>query len=446
MRSIALPVPHLARRAALFLLLGFALIMLQTQNTKAAVNVAELESPGGLAFWLVEDDTLPLIALRFGFDGGAAQDPEGRAGTANLVSALLSEGAGPHDSLAFNTLLEDHAVRMSFDASHDRFTGGLTVLANELETGADLLRLALSEPRFDADAVERVRGQVLASLRREQSDPQRIAGRLFAETLYEGHPYGRPSRGSLESVPEISIDNLRAYQTATFARDNLSIAIVGAISSEDAGALVDTIFGGLPEAASLSPVEDITLPTGVVTQDERDLAQTVIRFALPGIARDDEDFIPAFVMNHILGGGSFSSRLFTEVRQARGLTYSVGTYLGTRDHNALLGGGASTRPERAQETLDVIREVIAGFLEEGPTDEELRGAKDFLIGSYPLRFDSSNAVARQLLGLQMEDFPASYMTERAGLIEAVTREDVVRVAERLLREPLSLVIVGQPLS
>lgn len=432
---------------ALTMVITMALSLTQPQQADAAVNVQERTSPGGLSYWLVEDATIPLVAIRFAFEGaGAVQDPEGRPGVANLLSGTMDEGAGEYDSQAFQGLLEDNAIRLSFDTSHDNFAGEMTLLSDTMELGTELLTLALTQPRFDDDAVERIKGQIVAGLRGDLNDPESIASRLSSETFFPDHPYARASQGTLESVPVITRDDLVAHHAAALGRDNLLISIVGDISAQAADVFVDAAFGDLRTTAELTQVPDISIPTGVQTQDVQDVAQTVIRFAVPGIERDDPDFLTAFVMNHIVGGGTFSSRMFLEVRQARGLTYSVFTYLAARDHAPMFAGGASTRPERAQETLDVMRDVIAQFVEGGPTAEELSEAKDYLIGSYPLRFDSSQKIAQQLVGMQLEDIPISYMIERADLIRAITVDDIRRVSARILNEPLSLVIVGQPLS
>lgn len=432
---------------ALTMVITMALSLTEPQRAEAAVNVQERTSPGGLAYWLVEDATIPLVAVRFAFEGaGATQDPEGRPGVANLLSGTMDEGAGEYDSQTFQGLLEDNAIRLSFDTSHDNFAGEMTLLSDTMELGTELLTLALTQPRFDDDAVERIKAQIQAGLRRDLNDPEDIASRLSSETFFPDHPYALPSQGTVESVPAITRDDLVAHHGAALGQDNLLISIVGDLSPEAADVFVDAAFGGLRAQAQLTSVADISIPSGQQSQDVQDVAQTVIRFAVPGVERDDPDFLTAFVMNHIIGGGTFSSRMFLEVRQARGLTYSVFTYLAARDHAPMFAGGASTRPERAQETLDVMRDVIAQFVEEGPTEDELSEAKDYLVGSYPLRFDSSQKIAQQLVGMQLEDIPISYMVERADLIRAITVEDIRRVAGRILNEPLSLVIVGQPLS
>ena len=432
---------------ALTMVITMALSLTEPERAEAAVNVQERTSPGGIAYWLVEDDTIPLVAVRFAFEGaGAVQDPEGHGGTANLLSGVLDEGAGEHDHIAFQTLLEDNAIRLSFDASQDNLSGELTVLSDTIELGTELLALALTEPHLSVDAIERARGQIMAGLRRELNDPESMASRLSSATFFPDHPYARSSNGTLDSLPAVTREDLAAHLAATVAQNNVRIAIVGDLSGEAADAFVDNAFGGLRAEADLAAVPDVVIPAGVQALDAQDVAQTVIRFAIPGIGRHDPDFLTAFVMNHILGGGTFSSRMFKEVRQERGLTYSVFTYLATRDHTTMFAGGASTRPERAQETLDVMRDVIARFVEDGPTEEELAAAKDFLIGSYPLRFDSSQKIAQQLVGMQLEDIPVSYMVERADLIRAISVDDIRRVSDRILKAPLSLVIVGQPLS
>ncbi|MFK7791571.1 MAG: M16 family metallopeptidase [Devosiaceae bacterium] len=432
---------------ALILVITMALALSEPREAQAAVNIEQRTSPGGLPYWLVSDNTVPLVAARFVFEGaGSTQDPDGRAGVASLLSGLLDEGAGEHDSIAFQTILEDNAIRLSFDAGHDNFSGELTVLADTVELGTSLLALALNDPRLDEDAIERTRGQIMAGIRRDLNDPENIASLLSGSTFFPDHPYATPAQGTLETLAAVTREDLVAHHAAALAQSNLHIAIVGDIAAQAADIFVDNAFGSLRAEPDLKPISDIAIPTGVVGFEQQDVAQTIIRFAIPGLERDDPDFLTAFVMNHIVGGGTFSSRMFREVRQKRGLTYSVFTYLAARDHAPMFAGGASTRPERAQETLDVMREVIGAFVADGPTEDELQQAKDFLIGSYPLRFDSSQKIAQQLVGMQLEEMPASYIVERADLIRAITVDDVRRVAQRILNVPLSLVIVGQPLS
>ncbi len=304
-----------------------------------------------------------------------------------------------------------------------------------------MLRLAVTEPRFDTDAVERMKRQIVSGLRREATDPDAIAGRVWAETAFPGHPYGRPSNGTEESVAALSSDDLKALHKRIFTRKDLKVSVVGAIGPERLAALLDSVFAGLPADGELTAVPDTELSTeGGRKSVALDVPQTSIRIGLPALKRDDPDFIAAFVMNHILGGGSFSSWLYEEVREKRGLAYSVGSYLVPYQHAGMWVAATGTRSDRAEETLSIIQAQIARMINEGPSAEELAKAKAYLTGSYALRFDTSDKIADQLLGIQVEGLGRDYIERRNALIEAVTLDDVRRAADRILKPAPPLVV------
>jgi zinc protease len=411
-----------------------------------AIDIEKVTSPGGIEAWLVSDDTVPIVAMEFAFEGaGAAQDPLGKAGRANIMAALLDEGAGELDSAAFQTALQDSAVRMGFDVGRDHLFGDMRALSSSVERGIELLALALSEPRFDEGEIERISAKVIAGLRRQSQDPDQVAADLWYRTTFPDHPYGTPREGTLDSVPAIAREDLVEAHAAGLARDNLIVAVVGDIDAERLGPLLDRAFGHLPETADLKDVPEITPATGLTVTETLQTPQTAIRFGGPGLKRDDEDFIPAVVMNHILGGGAFSSWLFQEVREKRGLAYSVYSFVAPFENSAIFGGGTATRNDQAEEALAVIRAQLERMGGEGPSQDELAEAKDYLTGSYALRFGSSNSIARQLLGIQLADLGMEYVDIRNDLIEAVTLEDVRRVARRILGagEP-TVAVVGAP--
>jgi zinc protease len=383
--------------------------------------------------------------MEFAFVGGATQDPRGRPGVANIVASMLDEGAGELDAQAFRQKLEESAIVMSFTANRDSLNGSLKSLTENQTQAFDLLGLALTAPRFDEADFERVRGAVLADLRRRLTDPGDVSSDQWFARAFPEHPYGSPTRGTIDSVPKIGVADLRTFQRNTFARSNLKIAIVGAVTAADAAKLVDRAFGKLPAKADLTPVPEAA-PQGVGERNVvlLNVPQTVITFGGQGFKRSDPDFIPAYVLNHILGGGSFSSRLYREVREKRGLAYSVYSYLAPLDHTGLFLGGVSTRNDRAAESLEIILAEIRELAEEGPTPEELAKAKSFLIGSFPLRFDTSGKIAGQLLQIQLDNLGIDYIDRRNRLIEAVTRDDVRRAAKRFLDEALLVTLVGQP--
>ncbi|MEM7693403.1 MAG: pitrilysin family protein [Pseudomonadota bacterium] len=409
-----------------------AITVIGFAGSALAIDIQEVVSEGGISAWLVSDSTVPIVAVDVAFKGsGAVQDPEGEGGRASLMAGLLSEGAGDMDAVAFQTELQNNAIRLSFEASRDHVYADMRVLSSSVERGFGLMALALQEPRFAAEALERVRARKLASLRREQTDPSALAGRLWSKAAFPDHPYGTPTAGSVESVSALGVDAVRAAHAGAFGRDNLIIAVVGDIDAERLAPLLDKTFGALPETADLVAVPAVTPAVGITVTETLETPQSALRFGIPALNRDDPDFIPAFVMNHILGGGAFSSWLYKEVREKRGLAYGVYSYVAPFEHASVFGAGTSTRTDQATLARDIILQQFEKMATEGPSEAELNEAKSFLTGSYALRFGSSSSIARQLLFLQIEDLGKNYVTDRNGLIEAVTLEDVRRAAARI---------------
>ncbi|GLK78748.1 M16 family metallopeptidase [Methylopila turkensis] len=429
----------------------FAAIMITSASLAAtasarATDIQRVKTPGGTEAWLVEETAVPVIAVEIAFRSGAAQDPDGKEGLAGLMATLFDEGAGDMSAEAFQQTLEDKAIELSFSSSRDGVTASLRALPETVDEAFRLLGLALSKPRFDQDALDRMRGQVSAQIRRNALDPDDLAGRTFFATAFPGHPYSRPTRGTLASLASLTRDDLVAFHKRQIARDNVVIGVVGAIDAERLKGLVDGALSGLPAKAELTPVPTVT-PQGAGRTEvlELDVPQSSIIFGRPGPLRNDDDFIPAYVANHILGGGTFSSRLFNEVREKRGLAYSVYSYLQPFDHGGLLLGGVATRNDRAGQSVDLIRAEIARMAKDGPTAEELASAKRYLIGSFALRFDTSAKIANQLVQLQLDDLGIDYIDRRNAMVEAVTPEEVRAAAAKLFDGGKLLVVaVGKP--
>lgn len=414
--------------------------------TASATKIQPVISPGGIKAWLVQEPTIPLLSISFSFAGGATIDRPGRKGTGNMVSGLLDEGAGPYNSLAFQTKLEELAVRISFDADRDRFSGSMRTLSKNRDAAFELLRLALNEPHFEAEAVERIRGQIVTGLIEDGENPNAIGGRLWFKTAFPDHPYGLSSKGNLETVKAITIDDLRTFLAKALAKDRLSIGIVGDISAQEVGPLLDWTFGELPQSTDIPAVRDVVpVSQGVTKVVQKAIPQSLVIFGGPGLKRDDPDWYAAYILNYVLGGGGFSSRLNEEVREKRGLAYSIYSYLYPLDHAAVHLGGVGTQNSRVAEALQVIKQQIRQMRDEGITAKELANAKLFLNGSFPLRLTSSSRIARLLLAIQQENLGVDYLDRRPKLFNAVTLEDIARVAKRLLRpEKMLIVVVGQP--
>ena len=414
-------------------------------DARAASQVERVVSPGGIEAYLMSEPMLPFLTMQLHFEGGAALDPEGKAGLAYMTSGLLDEGAGELDSQAFRTELEDKAIRLSFDAGRDEVTGSFKTLSKHRERAFELLRLALSEPRFDDEPVERIRNQIQADLRRRSEDPDYIAGLTWFETAFPDHPYGRPTRGTVESVAAITKDDLRTFVRERLGRDNLVIGVAGDITAEELGPLLDRTFGVLPAESRPIKVEETTPAADGVVTVKRDIPQSQVVFGQEGMEREDPDFYAAYVANHILGGGGFTSRLTDEVREKRGLAYSIYSYLYPTDFAPLWLGGAGTDSSRVGESIEIIEAQVARMAEGDISQAELDDAKTYLTGSFPLRLTSNDAIAGTLVGMQVNDLGIDYLEKRNGYIEAVSLEDVKRVAKRLY-EPAKLltVVVGAP--
>ena len=426
--------------------LAFVTVLLVALSSAAqAMTIEPIVSPSGIKAWLVREQATPLVALNFAFHGGSSQDSAEKSGTANLAADLLDEGAGDLDGRTFHQRLEDNAIELRFQVGRDSFFGSLRTLNEHRDEAFDLLGLALTKPRFDADAIERVRQQVLAGLRREQTNPDSLASKSWWQTAFPQHPYGRESSGMLQTVPTVTADDLRDHVRRVFARNELTISVVGDIDAVSAGRLIDRAFGALPPKNDLKPVP-ATAPQGlgrrIVTQI--DVPQAVVTFGGNGIERSDPDFMAAYIVNHILGGGTFSSRLYREVREKRGLAYGVHYSLVWFKNAAVVVGGTATRADRTVDAVAIIEKEIKRMAEDGPTADELAEAKAFLKGTYALSLDSSSKIAAQLSQIQIDNLGIDYIQRRDKLIDAVSIADARRVAKRLYGGGILVTIAGKP--
>lgn len=432
-------------RRAVLAATGAALIMLVSPAREAfATTIERVASPGGIEAWLVRDATVPLVSVNYAIPGGASQDDPAKPGVAHMMASLLDEGAGDLDARAFHERIERSAIEMQFSATRDHLRGSLRTLTEHRDEAFELLRLALTTPRFDAEAIERIRAETLSSLRRQTTSPNDLATLRWWQAAFGDHPYGRPIDGTLESAATIDADDLRAIAKRVLARDGIKIAVVGDIDAATLAPLLDRVFGGLPEKAERVPVLPVQPKNlGARVRVSLDVPQTVIAFGGPGIARSDPDFMAAYVVNHILGGGSLSSRLYAEVREKRGLAYSVYQGLVWFDHTALFLGRTATQADRAGETIEILEREIRRIAQDGPTEEELAEAKSYLKGSQMLALDTSSKIASQLVQYQIDKLGIDYIDRRNGLIDAITIEDARRAAKRLLGNGLMMTVVGR---
>lgn len=428
----------------LLLVLGLFWVSAASAN---AFTIKEVTSPGGIKAWLVEEHAIPLVAMNYSFKGGTERDPAGKEGVSNFLTGMMDEGAGDMLSAEFQKKRDELAFRMSFDAGSDFFEGSFQTLSKNRDASTDLLKLAITSPRFDAEPLERVRQQFLLNVKEKEQDPQTIAWQAWMDEILPGDPYSRRDDGTEQTVAGITADDLKAAHRRIFNRDTLQVAVVGDITAAELGPMLDKVFGGLPEKGPEQPALPAASPAmgPKLKIIERDMPQSVIAFGTEAIKRDDPDFIPAYVMSEILGSGGLTSLLSEEIREKRGLTYGVSYGLSPMERVGLYAGQLQTKNESAGEALDAAREVLTKYAEQGPSQKDLDEAKTFLTGSYALRFSSNSAIASQLLAQQQQNLGIDYVLKRNDLVNAVTLDQVKTQAKRLLHpDRLIVSVVGKP--
>jgi zinc protease len=424
----------------------FAVLLVLWAPSAGAMTIERVSSPGGIEAWLVEDHTLPVVTIHFVFPGGAALDPDGKGGLAAMTASLLDEGAGPFDTGAFKSRLEDLVIELRFEGGRDEIGGSLRTLKSNLGQATDLLRLALTSPRFEPSAIERVRGEFVVSLSQEAQNPRALSSRLWMRDAFEDHPYGENVRGTVQSVGKISRDDLTDLAAKRLRRAGLLIGAVGDLTRDELAALIDRVFGGLPVGAGEAAVAE-TRPAenGGLLITRRPVPQSAVTFGQVGPKRDDPDWYAARLVNDILGGGGFRGRLMKEIRENRGLAYGVSTELVSFRHAGVILGNVATENARVAQSIALIRAEWRRMRDEGPTEAELADAKTYLIGSFPLSLDTSERVASLLVEMQVEKLGIDYLDRRAALFGAVTLDHARRVAYRLLDpDGLSFAVVGDP--
>jgi zinc protease len=412
---------------------------------QADVEIKTITSAGGINAWVVEELSIPFTALEIRVRGGASLDEPGKRGAINLMMALIEEGSGDMDAQAFQTKLESLAASLSFRVYDDTASVSAQFLTENRDEVLALLRGALIEPRFDQAAIDRVRAQVLSGIASDAKNPNRIAGAAFNAAAFGDHPYGTSSDGTEESVNALTQDDMFAAHRNVLTRDRIFVSAVGDITAEELGPMIDTLLGDLPAEGPPLP-DDIAFGlAGGTTIIDYETPQAVALFGHAGLKRDDEDFFAAYILNQVLGAGGFESRLMEEVREKRGLTYGISTFLVSKFHAEMMLGQVASANATIAEAIEVTRAEWARMATDGLTQDELDTAKTFLTGEYPLRFDGNGEIANIMVSMQMIGLPPEYVINRNDYIESVTLEDVNRVAAELMQpDALHFVVVGQP--
>lgn len=423
-------------------LLVAAALVLMTGVSAQAANLQNIDLGKNAQVWFAEDHTVPMVSFTISLPAGSAYDPAGKSGTASFAAAMLDEGAGKMSAKAYHEALAGRAIVFNARAERDYLVISISTLTENVNEAMRLLQLALSQPRFDADAMARVRTQILQSLQQEQADPRRVANRAFMKAFFGTHPYAHPTIGDTASINAITQQDLRAFARRQWVTHGLKVAVAGDIAPQTLQKLLGKTFLPISNAAPppLAAIGRLGSPGEQVVP--LPVPQPTIYFGAPGIMRHDPDFIPGYVANYILGGGGFSSRLTEEIRVKRGLTYNISSQITAYGKASVMVGTVATRANAVRQTLQIVRDTMAGFAKDGPTQRELDDAKTYLTGSFPLAFASNSGTAAQLGTFQRQNLDIGYVARRNALIQAVTIADVRRVAKRLYDPAKLTVVIG----
>lgn len=415
-----------------------------TAPARQGVPVQEVVSPQGIRAWLVSDRTVPMITMSVSWRGGSAMEPTDKSGVLQVMADMLTEGSGDLNAEAFKVRMEELNMGLGFGANWDGVGMTLTTLTRNRDAAFDLARLALEKPRFDDAPLARIKRQLEIGIRQRETNPGYIANKALDDALIPGHPYA--SRTSLESVRAIAKSDLQSWYKNLVVRDGMVVTVVGDIDAATLAPLLDRVFGVLPASGVKAklPAAQIRPAQGVIVRSLPQ-PQSLVLFAAPGIDENDPDWMALQVANYIIGGGGFSSRLMDEVREKRGLVYGIGTGPSARDLASFIRGSAQTENKDVPQALAVIKEVLKGAYDRGVTDAEVRDAKQYLTGAFPLSLDSNVSIASVLHSYQWDGRDIDYVNRRNRLIDAVTRADVERVIRRLYNpDAFTFVVVGQP--
>ena len=414
------------------------------KDTSALADIQVVTSPGGVTAWLVSDSFVPMISMEMAWKGGSSVEPLDKEGVAWVLSYMMNEGAGDLDTAAYGARMADLNMKFFCGPMSDWTECGMVTLRETMDDSFDMLRLAFEKPRFDQEPIDRAKKELSIGLMQAETEPKTIANRAMMQIIASGHPYSRYATPA--SVSTITKDDISAYMKSQMTKDRLLVVVAGDITAEELKPKLDEVFGSLPATSILPEVPDVkpaeTPAEPVVKQ--LPIPQTVVTFSGPGLKRSDPDFYAAYVLNYILGGG-FSSRLTDDIREKKGLTYGIGSELSVQQHLARWSGASSTMNDKAAEVVSLIREHIARLGKEGPTEKELADAKAYLTGAFPLNFDANKKIAANLMSFRQDDLGIDYVAKRNDFINAVTMEDVKRVAATYMKpENFTFVLVGQP--
>lgn len=420
--------------------------MSSSLSPSTAINIQEVKTNKNLTAWMVESHDIPVLSVVVAFKkAGYAAEPEGSSGLVRLLSALLDEGAGEWDSQGFKKFLLEKNIELSIGATQDIFYITFRTTKKNIDDAFYVLKAILSAPRFEGNSLDLIKNQMLTSLQQSLQDENFIATNVLNEKIFGAHPYGKTAQKILKEFGSVTANQLRQFMKNRLARDQMIISAAGDITPNELKDLLDKTFGDFPAEAVPLTLENVSLLNlGTTIVESLNIPQSLILFTQPGIDRHHPDYYAAFVMMKIIGDRGFESRLWNEVREKKGLAYGIDASIHYSSLMSLFFGSTATKNTSTREVIDTIRKVWQESLQ-GFTAEELEFVKKRTIGGFGLQFSSTFRIVSALLMYQIDNLGLDFVNKRNKIIEALTLEDINRVAKNFLKpEKLTFVVVGNP--
>ena len=411
----------------------------------ATLPIQHWQTPSGARVYFIESRDLPILDISVDFDGGSSTDTADKSGRAGLTLHLLSLGAGGLSEDQVAKGLADVGAQLGAHFDQDRAGVSLRTLssAKERNQALDIFGRVIQRPEFARDVLEREKARVIAGLKEADTKPGTIADRVLMKMLYGSHPYGLRGSGEVDSVSGLQRDDLANFYRSRYTVGNAVIAIMGDVSRAEATAIAESLTKELPQGKPADVLSEVTPPTPNTRKIAHPATQSHIALAYPGLKRVDPDYFPLLVGNHVLGGGGFTSRLMEEIRQKRGLAYSVQSHFAPLREKGPFEIGLQTRKEQSEDALVLTRKVLSDFAAGGPTEKELIEAKQNIVGSFPLRIDSNKKIIGFLAMIGFYKLPLTYLDDYVKAVEKVTVSQVKDAFQRRINpDGMVTVVVG----
>ncbi len=415
-------------------------------NSNAAVKIQQWQTSAGSEVYFVENHDLPIVDLSVNFAAGSAHDTAEKSGVAGITKYMMTLGADGMTDEAIANKMADIGAILSGDFDADRAGFKLRTLSSTREQtlALDVFTKVLQKPDFPEAVLAREKARIISGLQEAETQPESISSKAFMKAMYGSHPYSLDDSGEVDTVAKIKREDLQNFYSQYYGAKGAVIAMIGDLTREQANKIAENISSGLPKSVAIAPIPPVPYPTKAIEQRiVHPASQSHILLGYPGIKRGDPDLFPLYVGNYILGGGGFVSRLTEEVREKRGLVYSVYSYFMPMAELGPFQIGLQTKKDQADDALKLVRETLNKFLKDGVTEPELKAAKANIIGGFPMRIDSNGKILDYLAVIGFYKLPLNYLDEYNAKVASVTTAQIKEAFNRRLKaDSFVTIIVG----